>query len=195
MFVDYTLALTGGSSGVIEITKEEFDRLGKTESSSIKITARIVLPFMFNIKNDIPIDLIKAASLDPSEDLFKRTGPSNLDKLDKYMNVIQSMQISYRPHGDFIQYIDESRGIIPALVFDTQMSGLAKTKYEIPINGGDADFARGDVKKILEHYPFTPTAKIVLPKGKMQLLRKSTPGANIAVRIAADGTIALFGDE
>lgn len=195
MFVDYTLALTGGSSGVIEITKEEFDLLGKTESSSIKITARIILPFMFNIKNDIPIDLIKAASLDPTEDLFKRTGPANLDKLDKYTNVIQSMQISYRPHGDFIQYIDESRGIIPALVFDTQMSGLAKTKYEISINGGDADFARGDVKKILEHYPFTPTAKIVLPKGKMQLLRKSTPGANIAVRIAADGTIALFGDE
>ena len=195
MFVDYTLALTGGSSGVIEITKEEFDRLGKTESSSIKITARIILPFMFNIKNDIPIDLIKAASLDPTEDLFKRTGPANLDTLDKYMDAIQSMQISYRSHGDFIQYIDESRGIIPALVFDTQMSGLAKTKYEIPINGGDADFARGDVKKILEHYPFTPTAKIVLPKGKMQLLRKSTPGANIAVRIAADGTIALFGDE
>ena len=150
---------------------------------------------MFNIKNDIPIDLIKAASLDPTEDLFKRTGPTNLDTLDKYMDAIQSMQISYRSHGDFIQYIDESRGIIPALVFDTQMSGLAKTKYEIPINGGDADFAREDVKKILEHYPFTPTAKIVLPKGKMQLLRKSTPGANIAVQIAADGTIALFGDE
>lgn len=195
MFVDYTLALTDGSSSVIHITKEEFDQLEKTESTSIKITARIILPFVFRLKKDIAIDVAKAAGVQTGSDLFGRQAPTNLDTLDKYMDAIQSMQLSYRSHGDFIQYIDESRGIIPALVFDTHMSGLAKTEYKIPINGGTAKVATGDVRKILERYPFTPDVKIVLPEGKMQVLRKSSPGANIAIRITTDGTIPLFGGD
>ncbi|MGP1458151.1 MAG: hypothetical protein ACTTKL_02440 [Treponema sp.] len=194
MYVDYTLSLTGGSSSVIDITKEEFDKLSKTDTTSIKITARIILPFMFNLKNDIPVDLMKAASIQPEEDLFNRKKATNLDAVGKYMDAIKSVQLMYRPHGDFIEYIDDSRGKIPVLTFDTKMSGLAKGKYEIPINGGTADFATEDVRKILSHYPFTPEAKVVLPQGKMQLLRKSTPGANIAVEIKTDGTIPLFGD-
>ena len=194
MSVNSSIKFSGnGGDPVVKIKKEELENLKSSAATSIKISARIVLPLKFEIKNkDIDIDILKLTSADPNQDLFRRTEATELDKINKYIDAIKSVEILYAPVESFISY--EGKSASPKLVFDTNISSLAAPKHEFSINGGSVLIDIDDTRQILQKYPFTPKANFTFPKGKFYIRRNATVGANLAIRIKTDGTVLLFGD-
>ena len=194
MSVNSSIKFSGnGGAPVVKIKKEDLANLKTAEASSINISARIVIPLKFEIKNkDIDIDILKLASADPDKDLFKRNEATDLNSTDKYISAIKSVNILYTPVDSFITY--ENSSASPKLVFDTNISDLSVQKHEFSINGGSALIDINDMRTIINTYPFKPKANFTFPKGKFYIRRKASVGANIAVKIKTDGTIPLFGD-
>ena len=194
MSVNSSIKFSGnGGDPVVKIKKEELENLKSSAATSIKISARIVLPLKFEIKNkDIDIDILKLTSADPNQDLFRRTEATELDKINKYIDAIKSVEILYAPVESFISY--EGKSASPKLVFDTNISSLAAPKHEFSINGGSVLIDIDDTRQILQKYPFTPKANFTFPKGKFYIRRNATVGANLAIKIKTDGTVPLFGD-
>lgn len=194
MSVNSSIKFSGnGGAPVVTIKKEDLENLKTAEASSINISARIVIPLKFEIKNkDIDIDILKLASADPDKDLFNRSEETDLNSTDKYINAIKSVNILYTPVDSFITY--ENTPASPKLVFDTNITSLSVQKHEFSINGGSALIDIKDMRTIINTYPFKPKANFTFPKGKFYIRRKASVGANIAVKIKTDGTIPLFGD-
>ena len=178
--VDYNIGLTTGSSGTITINH---DALQNASNTTIKITAMVILPLELNLTGDVNVDIIEMMGVDrsdPNWDVMKRTEATSLGKIEKLIEIIDNVSISYAPtKKPFISSSDI------CIVMD--MDGAANSQFEtkvLSLNGGK--YAE-DPTKLLNTYPLQPEVNLLLKAGQIAVPRAMGIKSKIDLGIDTNG--------
>lgn len=198
--IDYDFQLgksdAGSSDPTIEIKKADLGGLDE-DSVSIRLHARLVLPLELSVarldensNEPVVIDIMKLMDLEPGDDLFSRSEPTDLDDMEKYIDAIDSAGIRYSVKNNVLQ-----SDKVPYIELDTQDDSLQNEKYNISFSTGTLNIEIDDMKDILRSYPFSPTVKLEIPVGIYRIPREAEAGVGLSVYIKTDGTVNLFGGD
>ena len=198
--IDYNFNLgksdPGSSDPTIEIEKAKLEQFGE-DSVSIRLHARLVLPLELKVaeldgkpNEPVVIDIMKLMDLEPGDDLFSRSEPTDLDDMEKYIDAIDSAVIRYSVKNNVLQ-----SDKVPYIELDTQDDSLQNEKYNISFSTGTLNIEIDDMKDILRSYPFSPTVKLKIPVGTYKIPRNAEAGVGLSVYIKTDGTVNLFGGD
>ena len=198
--IDYNFNLgksdPGSSDPTIEIEKAKLEQFGE-DSVSIRLHARLVLPLELKVaeldenpNEPVVIDIMKLMDLEPGDDLFSRSEPTDLDDMEKYIDAIDSAGIRYSVKNNVLQ-----SDKVPYIELDTQKDSLQNEKYNISFSTGTLNIEIDDMKDILRSYPFSPTVKLKIPVGTYKIPRNAEAGVGLSVYIKTDGTVNLFGGD
>lgn len=198
--IDYNFNLgksdPGSSDPTIEIEKAKLEQFGE-DSVSIRLHARLVLPLELKVaeldgkpNEPVVIDIMKLMDLEPGDDLFSRSEPTDLDDMEKYIDAIDSAGIRYSVKNNVLQ-----SDKVPYIELDTQDDSLQNEKYNISFSTGTLNIEIDDMKDILRSYPFSPTVELEIPVGIYRIPREAEAGVGLSVYIKTDGTVNLFGGD
>ena len=198
--IDYNFNLgksdPGSSDPTIEIEKAKLEQFGE-DSVSIRLHARLVLPLELKVaeldenpNEPVVIDIMKLMDLEPGDDLFSRSEPTDLDDMEKYIDAIDSAGIRYSVKNNVLQ-----SDKVPYIELDTQDDSLQNEKYNISFSTGTLNIEIDDMKDILRSYPFSPTVELEIPVGTYKIPRNAEAGVGLSVYIKTDGTVNLFGGD
>ena len=198
--IDYNFNLgksdPGSSDPTIEIEKGKLEQFGE-DSVSIRLHARLVLPLELKVaeldenpNEPVVIDIMKLMDLEPGDDLFSRSEPTDLDDMEKYIDAIDSAGIRYSVKNNVLQ-----SDKVPYIELDTQDDSLQNEKYNISFSTGTLNIEIDDMKDILRSYPFSPTVNLKIPVGTYKIPRNAEAGVGLSVYIKTDGTVNLFGGD
>ena len=159
--------------------------------------ARLVLPLELSVarldgnsNEPVVIDIMKLMDLEPGDELFSRSEPTDLDDMEKYIDAIDSAGIRYSVKNNVLQ-----SDKVPHIELDTQDDSLQNEKYNISFSTGTLNIEIDDMKDILRSYPFSPTVKLKIPVGTYKIPRNAEAGVGLSVYIKTDGTVNLFGGD
>lgn len=198
--IDYNFNLgksdPGSSDPTIKIEKAKLEQFGE-DSVSIRLHARLVLPLELKVaeldgkpNEPVVIDIMKLMDLEPGDDLFSRSEPTDLDDMEKYIDAIDSAGIRYSVKNNVLQ-----SDKVPYIELDTQDDSLQNEKYNISFSTGTLNIEIDDMKDILRSYPFSPTVNLKIPVGIYRIPREAEAGVGLSVYIKTDGTVNLFGGD
>lgn len=198
--IDYNFNLgksdPGSSDPTIKIEKAKLEQFGE-DSVSIRLHARLVLPLELRVaeldenpNKPVVIDIMKLMDLEPGDDLFSRSEPTDLDDMEKYIDAIDSAGIRYSVKNNVLQ-----SDKVPYIELDTQDDSLQNEKYNISFSTGTLNIEIDDMKDILRSYPFSPTVNLKIPVGTYKIPRNAEAGVGLSVYIKTDGTVNLFGGD
>ncbi|WP_288751367.1 hypothetical protein [uncultured Treponema sp.] len=198
--IDYDFQLgkneTEGGDSVIMIAKTDLEQFDE-DSVSIRLHARLVLPLELKVaeldenpNEPVVIDIMKLMDLEPGDDLFSRSEPTDLDDMEKYIDAIDSAGIRYSVKNNVLQ-----SDKVPYIELDTQDDSLQNEKYNISFSTGTLNIEIDDMKDILRSYPFSPTVNLKIPVGTYKIPRNAEAGVGLSVYIKTDGTVNLFGGD
>lgn len=161
---------TGDSQDELEITKEQIDELSKIGPTSIKLTVLGVVPFEFGIKNDINMDLLKMVGNDTDDenyDLLGREDGSALEDYDKFIDLIESVSLTFKPTKLPFIFSAENDGDAMKLIVDLSKDPLNPNTKELDISGDTVTLIPDDILT----FPFNPGININFPKGTLSIPR------------------------
>lgn len=190
-----------GLDGSVEISKEDFEKLkaeNKGSPVSVKLSARLVVPLALELDapeadgNKTELNILKLAKIDTDKDLFSRSEATSLDDIEKYVDLIKSANLIYKVRNGLFSYNEKS--LSGSILFETNLSGVGKTSYQLSLSEGNEKIFTEDVKTMLRTYPFMPKIILTLPDGTLQVSRNAEFNINLAVKIHADGKVVIFGD-
>lgn len=188
--LEYDLALSSESSDLTIGNPNHKDELSGdekvldlTENNNISITAMIVVPFKLDIQNDLNInfmDFIKSddSSTEENKDILNRTEATDLSNIEKYLDVIETVSVSYAPTK--LPFGSDNKINlfikIPSINYDEELS-LSKGTLEL------------NPKKILETYPLEPEISATIPKGNFWIEKDVSLATHIILGIKTDGSL------
>lgn len=188
----------------LPITKDKLDKLEGTDSVSIRLHARLVLPLELEILKDgdssdpVTIDVMKLIDSDvPDDDLFGRDEATDIDDIKKYIDAIEYAGICYKMDNKILRYTDDPKKSVELHI--DMKDGNDSSIYSSTISLTDSSNAwpsfkieTKDVEKLLETYPVRSDIRIELPVGELIIPRETEIGLNLALSVKTDGTIELF---
>lgn len=181
---------TGKDSSAGDITIEK-SKLSKMTSTSIYLTADIVIPLDFNITGaDQRVDLMKLSGADEKADLFDRTEAPKKSKIDDILFLVKDVEVFFQPEKKV--FISSNANPISVNI-DIDGIGTDYEEQVIGLNGGS--FHLGDPKDILYKYPIKPSASLVIPAGRIAIPRDAGLTTPIRLSVYTDGEVNLFGGE
>ncbi len=198
----YDISL-GGFDDTIEITKESYEAL-KADSEnddvpvSVKLSARLVVPLALKLdapetdNNITELNILKLAKVDTDEDLFGRGEATSLDDIEKYIDLIQSVNLVYEMNNGLFSYSESGKS--GQILFETNLTNVENPNYSLNLSKGDEKIYTEDVKTMLKTYPFMPKIVVQLPDGTLQISRNAEFKVNLAVKIHSSGKVTIFGD-
>lgn len=187
--LEYDLALSSESGDLTIGNPNHKDKLSGekvldlTENNNISITAMIVIPFELDIKNDLNInfmDFIKSddSSTEENKDILNRTEATDLSNIEKYLDVIETMSVSYAPTK--LPFGSDNKinlSIkIPSIDYEEELS-LSKGTLEL------------NPKEILETYPLEPEISATIPEGNFWIEKDVSLATHIILGIKTDGSL------
>ena len=204
--VDYNIKLSNenaddGTGELTIVNNSSTDEL-LASSGSIGIYAVIELPLRFALETDTAIDLKKLmnkdSNEDQNEDLFGRKDATGFGEAQKYLDVIDSARINYKPVAFPIQSTDD---ITIELCMGNDTDFVKKTLPLDTDDGDNIEITTEEMQKLLNVYPLQlKTAKILFPdtnndnqKTEISIQRQKKIDVNLQIGITTDGTIELFG--
>lgn len=192
IWLEYDLALSSESSDLTIGNPNHKDELSGdekvldlTENNNISITAMIVVPFKLDIKNDLNInfmDFIKSddSSSEENKDILNRTEATDLSNIEKYLDVIETVSVSYAPTK--LPFGSDNKINlfikIPSIDYDEELS-LSKGTLEL------------NPKEILETYPLEPEISATIPKGNFWIEKDVSLATHIILGIKTDGSLKI----
>lgn len=192
----------GGMDDTIEINKDEFEALKANSENdvpvSVKLSARLVVPLALKLdapesdKNITEINVLKLAKVNTDEDLFGRSEATSLDDIEKYIDLIQSVNLIYEVDNGLFSYSEYGRS--GSILFETNLADVEIPNYNISLTKGNEKIYTEDVKAMLKSYPFMPKIVVQLPDGTLQISRNAEFKINLAVKIHSSGKVTIFGD-
>lgn len=190
IWLEYDLALSSESGDLTIGNPNHKDKLSGdeevldlSENNNISITAMIVVPFKLDIKNDLNInfmDFIKSgdSSTEENKDILNRTEATDLSNIEKYLDVIETMSVSYAPTK--LPFGSDNKINlcikIPSINYDEELS-LSKGTLEL------------NPKEILETYPLEPEISATIPKGNFWIEKDVSLATHIILGIKTDGSL------
>lgn len=152
--IDFNVSLITGTSGDIVI---DHDNLSSASPATINLTAFLVLPLDFYLNNDIDVDIVKLMGKDATDsswDLLSRTSPTDTSDIQKFLDVVDYVNISYKPtKKPFIS----SKAINIELDIDGNGSDFAP--QTLSLNGGSY---KENPQRLLNTFPLQPSVKLQL---------------------------------
>lgn len=193
--VDYTLRFTDKTGKPrIKITRAEFDTLQKNKAeAAIKLYGRIVFPLNLRVKKETFIDYLKLRGVDTSGDLFDRSGKTDIQNINKFLDVIKESVIRFSANNQLFIYPDKEK--VLKFVFDTKIPAKEPGKsrvFEFAENGNFVPITVDDLRTILDTYPFQPSVHLAIPAGSMYLPRNSQLTTDLALEIRTNGEFSIF---
>ncbi len=200
--INYNLFFDAGNSeSFIEFTKDD---LINSPTTSIKLTAVILLSLDFNLSASDNVDVMNlASSLGEGEgeggasgtpeqnDIFGRTSASEMDKIEYFLSIVEESSIGFKTTKN--PFISDT----PILI-QLDMDGDSGTAFEqVSLSLEDGKYTTSP-KTLIETYPLCPSVKMTLPAGRFAISRDLTFGTNIKLGIKTNGkplTIFPFGGE
>lgn len=187
----------------LTITKDKLDELEDTDSVSIRLHARLVLPLELEILKDgdssdpVKIDVMKLIGSDVTgDDLFGRDEATDINDIKKYIDAIEYAGIRYKMDNKILRYSATEKDVKLVLTMKDE-SGSSVYSNEISLtdssnNWDSFKIETTDVEKLLETYPVRSDIRIELPVGELIIPRETEIGLNLALSVKTDGTIELF---
>lgn len=188
----------------LTITKDKLDELEDTDSVSIRLHARLVLPLELEILKDgdssdpVTIDVMKLIDSDvPDDDLFGRDEATDIDDIKKYIDAIEYAGICYKMDNKILRYTDDPKKSVELHIDMKDGNDSSIYSSEISLTDSSNDWPSfkietKDVERLLETYPVRSDIRIELPVGELIIPRETEIGLNLALSVKTDGTIELF---
>lgn len=183
--------MTGDSKDELEITKEQIDELSKIGPTAIKLSVLGVIPFEFGIKNEINMDLLKMVGKDNDDDdfdLLGRKDGSSLDDYKTYIDLIQSVSITFKPSKLPFIFTPEQDGETMKLIVDLSKDPANPNTKELAISGGTVILSPDDVLA----YPFNPGINMNFPKGTLSIPRNMEFSTKLFLGITTSEKVLWF---
>lgn len=192
--IDYDIGISGIDGGSnVTLKKSEMG-----EKTSLKITAYIVIPFVFNVSSDT--DMAMPGLGDDSNDgekndLFGRSEPPTESSMLSFLDAVESFTI-FMTSSHIPFYYDPSQNKenkSVEFVMDLDSDGFD----DDPLNleNGSYKMSGDDIKGAFEAYPYSPSVKIRFPSGKMSILSDMTLESRIDFQLKTDGEFTLNGSK
>lgn len=204
--VDYSIKLSAGDSDSMTLVNPEYENeisegevsLNIGEDNNISLTAMLVVPFVLKITDNFSIDLMQISDIDRSSstwDLLGRTETPDYSQIEKWLDVIKSMYISYNltelpfktdnPLKISIKIPNASDGVVDSSSY----------LYEETL-----DFALNDEETIeienpndfLNAYPLEPEIKLTLPQGNLKIPKDVSLATDVVLGIKTNGETLTF---
>lgn len=184
--VEYDVAI--GGTGGLEVTKAQFDQLKEKGTVNIGVVAYLSVPLAFRITDDISVDMMDF--MDKQGDLFSRSEPTDIKDQEKYLDVIDSVKISFRSYKVPFNYNnDQTISIKINLGFENVEEKI------ITLPTGEIRVSSDEVKKMMKTYPLKPACSVNLPAGEISIPRDKVFSMGLDLNLKTDGTIVLFGED
>lgn len=192
--IDYDIGISGIDGGSnVTLKKSEMG-----EKTSLKITAYIVIPFVFNVSSDT--DMAMPGLGDDSNDgekndLFGRSEPPTESSMLSFLDAVESFTI-FMTSSHIPFYYDPSQNKenkSVEFVMDLDSDGFD----DDPLNleNGSYEMSGEDIKGAFEAYPYSPSVKIRFPSGKMSILSDMTFESRIDFQLKTDGEFTFNGSK
>lgn len=204
--VDYSIKLSAGDSDSMILVNPEYDdeisegevSLNLGEDNNISLTAMLVVPFALEITDSFSIDLIKLSNIDSSSenwDLLGRTETPDYSQIEKWLDVIKSMYISYNltelpfysenPLKMSIKIPNASNGVVDSssYLYNKTLNFVLNSEETIKIENPN-DF--------LNAYPLEPEIKLTLPKGDFKIPKDVSLATDVVLGIKTNGETLTF---
>ncbi|MBQ7753537.1 MAG: hypothetical protein IJR80_07780 [Treponema sp.] len=154
---------------------------------SLAISAFLVIPFKFDITGVIDISLIDLAKDDSDKsnaDIFNRDKATDTKEIQKYLDVIEAVEINYKTSKNPIVTDSNTRYVIK--------SELPYIRRELDINADTEKITNEELMDMLSVYPFDPALNLNIPSGAiLSLPRNLGLEMNMSVSLYTNGIIKL----
>lgn len=191
--LDYNLAVNTGSTGEIEIKKED---LANSENTSLKITAMIILPFTFKMEapsGEFNLDLMKIAgkTYNPGDpDLLGRAAAVTTEgMLEKFLSIIDNVSVSYVPSKKPILADTPVAIKIDLDGADPNGNPSYFNEQAVSISGG----VYGEKPKDIMEKLIYPSIKLSIKNGNISIPRNMEFKTRIDLKIVTNGEPLEFG--
>lgn len=187
--LEYDLSLSSNTGDLLIGNPNHKDKLSGEKvldlsgNNTISVTAMMIVPFELQIAKSMNIDFmnfIKSDSETENSDLFGRTEASDLSKIEKYLDVIKTMSVTYAPTKlPFGSENEINLSIeIPSIEYKKDLS-LSEGTLEL------------NPKEILETYPLEPKISATIPKGDFWIPKDISLATHIILGIQTDGELKI----
>lgn len=190
--IDYDVTFVTGNDDAITLTADTIKKLIEGPTS-IKLSAFVVLSLDFNVTSPVELDLIKFTGKDTSEenyDLLGRQEPTSFEDLQKFIDMIESVAITYAPSEiPFHFYPFDNANDFMKLVIDLDGDGTDFEERELSLKG---DVFTENPSSILGIYPLQPKLNLVIPVGNLSIPREMKFSTRIDLGISTNGQIKIW---
>lgn len=181
----------GASSSEIEISKEFYEKLKKETAQDIciPIEARIIVPLIFDIADNTKLDLkkLKNNGKESSEetDFFNRSEATDMSSYEKFLEVIDSVNLKYKVSEDFLDYSNNASAKI--------YFGLPGKQFNLDLGKDTIAIKGSDVIEMLKTYPYNPEFYAELPKGTVTVPYFTDAKIAFSMEVITDGEVSIWG--
>lgn len=180
-----------GNDKELDISKDFYEKLKKenAEEICIPIEARILVPLIFNISDTTKLDLkkLKNSNSEGEEetDFFNRSEATDMSSYEKFLEVIDSVNLKYEFSKEFLEYSDGSSSA--EIYF-----GTSEHNFNLPLNSSSTRIKGEDVIDMLKTYPYKPELYVELPKGTVSVPYFTEAGISFSMEIFTDGKVSIW---
>lgn len=193
----------GAADSSVEIFKKDLDKLEGTDSVSIRLHARLVLPLELEILKDgdssdpVTIDVMNLIDSDTfDDDLFGRDEATDIDDIKKYIDAIEYAGIRYKMDNKVLRYTEPEKDVKLVLdMKDGNDSSIYSNEISLAVSSDTWKLFKIETEKVeqlLETYPVRSDISVELPVGELIIPRETEIALNLALSVKTDGTIELF---
>lgn len=199
----------GEAGSTVEIFKKDLDELEGTDSVSIRLHARLILPLELEILPDeessdpakpVKIDVMNLIDRDSDDssddDLFGRDEATDIDDIKKYIDAIEYAGIRYKMDNKVLRYTDSKKDVKLVLdMKDGDGSPVYSNEISLAVSSDTWKLFKIETEKVeqlLETYPVRSDISVELPVGELIIPRETEIALNLALSVKTDGTIELF---
>ena len=180
-----------GNAKELDISKDFYEKLKKEDANEIciPIEARILVPLIFNISDTTKLDLKKLKNSnsegEEATDFFNRSEATDMSSYEKFLEVIDSVNLKYEFSKEFLEYSDGSSS---AKIY----FGTSEHNFNLPLNSSSTRIKGEDVIDMLKTYPYKPELYVELPKGTVSVPYFTEAGISFSMEIFTDGKVSIW---
>ncbi len=193
LYLDYDIALAGGTGGAIEVTKEDMETLKTQGKSKITMDIVMIMTMKFDLTKDVNMNILEmmnkdsesgsGTKTDKEKDLFHRESATTAEDYQKYIDVVKSAELEFtKPKFPFIT----TGGMT------LKVDWGKNEKSECILKDGVNAVVAVNPSTLMKQYPLDPTIEIVIGKGTFGLPRTMEMEAGLKIRVKAEGPIQVY---
>ena len=202
--IEYDVSFETGSGNGITITSEAVENLIEAGSTTIKLSAMVIIPLEVSVTDNIKMDLTELIGKTGSDeenpegeeknpDILGRTEAPTESDAEKYVDLIQKASIIYKSSKLPFKFVSQDNKDIALLIDLDGENEPEKDFYtEQRLNLSGDSIVIGNPSKLMSIYPLTPSLKLEVPAGTLSIPKDISFAAKLNLAIETNGTIEVW---